>query len=36
MILDFFKYPKKADNEVYAVNGKPNPDKADKGELIVA
>jgi len=36
VILDLFKYPKEADYKVYTVNGKPNTDKADKGELIVA
>jgi hypothetical protein len=36
LILDFFKNPKKADNEVYAVNGKPNPYQENKSELIVA
>jgi hypothetical protein len=36
VILDFFKYPEEVNNKVYAVDGKPNADKAGKGELIVA
>lgn len=36
MILDLLKYPEKANNEVDAVNRKPNTNKANKGELIVA
>lgn len=36
MILDFFKYPEQADDQVDAIHRQAHADEADERELVIA